>query len=45
MGMTDNQFKAYIRKLIIQVERALKASPDNEDIKKLLESLQADLEG
>lgn len=45
MGMTDMQFKAYLRGLIADLERALKISPDNVELKQMLERLQKDLEG
>lgn len=37
MGMTDLQFKTFLRGLLSTLELALKESPDNEHIKKLIE--------
>jgi len=44
MGMTDSQFKAYIRALIYRVKKALEESPDNMELQMLLSELQAALE-
>lgn len=35
-GMTDSQFKAFIRELISNLEEALEINPDNEKLKKTL---------
>jgi len=44
MGMTDSQFKAYIRSLIRTIKEALEVSPDNVKLQILLAELQAALE-
>ena len=44
MGMTNKQFQGFVRLTITQLERALKESPDNEELKKLLDIFQAMLE-
>ena len=44
MGMTDKQFKAFLRLSIKQLEKAVIKSPDNEEIKEMLELYQAMLE-
>ena len=44
MGMTDMQFKAYIRELIRDLERALKISPENEELKATIKSLKETLQ-
>jgi len=43
--MTDIQFKAYLRGLIADLARALKVSPDNNELQQMLARLQKDLEG
>ena len=45
MGMTDKQFNSHLRALIDEIKNALKISPDNEVLLKMLERLQKDLEG
>jgi len=45
MGMTDMQFKAYLRGLIEDIEQALQLTPENPQLQKLLARLQKDLEG
>ena len=45
MGMTDMQFKAYLRGLVADLERALKESPDNKELLQMLDRLRKDLEG
>ena len=44
MGMSDGQFKTYIRSLIYRVKKALEVSPDNIELQLLLEELQTALE-
>ncbi|MCL2576116.1 MAG: hypothetical protein FWE33_06755 [Defluviitaleaceae bacterium] len=36
MGMSDLQYKAHIRHLVLELERALKINPDNEVLKELI---------
>lgn len=40
MGMTNRQFQGVLRLIIIIVQKAVKASPDNEDLKELEKVLQ-----
>ncbi len=44
MGMTNKQFQGFVRLAIAQIQRALEESPDNEELKKLLEIFQSMLE-
>lgn len=44
-GMTDMQFKSYLGLLVMNLEHALKISPDNEEIIALIERLKLDLQG
>ncbi|MBO6112995.1 MAG: hypothetical protein J6P45_08115 [Lachnospiraceae bacterium] len=44
MGMTNKQFQGFVRLTISQLERALEKSPDNEELKKLLNIYQSMLE-
>ena len=44
MGMTDIQFKAYIRSLIYRINKALEENPGSVELKLLLAELQAALE-
>lgn len=37
MGMTDMQFKAFLRELIKNLEKALEISPDNKEIIDMIE--------
>ena len=37
MGMTNKQFQGFVRLTIAQLEKALEETPDNEELKKLLE--------
>ena len=39
MGMTNKQFQGFIRLTIDKIKRALKESPDNQELKELLEYL------
>ena len=36
MGMTDLQFKAFLKEIVSDLEKALLISPDNEEIKEML---------
>ena len=36
MGMTNEQFKVFLMSLIADLKRALKESPDNDELKELL---------
>ena len=45
MGMTDMQFKAYVRKLIRELERVLEVTPDNKPLQEMILELRKDLEG
>ena len=45
MGMTDMQWKSYLRGLIEDIEQALEISPDNPQLIKLLDRLKQDLQG
>jgi len=44
MGMTDSQFKAYIRSLIYRVKKALEENPKSLELQLLLAELQQALE-
>ena len=44
MGMTNKQFPGFIRLTIDKIKRALKESPDNQELKELLEIYQSMLE-
>ncbi|MCR4908512.1 MAG: hypothetical protein K5985_06740 [Lachnospiraceae bacterium] len=44
MGMTNKQFQGLLRLTIDKIKRALKESPDNEELKELLEIYQVMLE-
>ena len=44
-GMTDLQFKAYLRALIEDIEQALQITPENPQLTRLLARLRRDLEG
>ena len=44
MAMTDKEFQGFVRLAIAQIQRALEESPDNEELKKLLEIFQSMLE-
>lgn len=44
MGMTNKQFQGFVRLTLDKIKRALRESPDNEDLKDLLEIFQAMLE-
>jgi hypothetical protein len=44
MGMTDPQWKSYLRALIAELKRALKVTPDNDVLKEMIERLEQDLE-
>ncbi len=44
MGMTNKQFQGFVRLSIDKIKRALKESPDNEELKELLEIFQSMLE-
>lgn len=40
MGMTNRQFQGVLRLIIIIVQKAVKTSPDNEDLQELEKVLQ-----
>ena len=44
MGMSDSQFKAFLREVIRGLEKALEQSPDNQEIKEMLERFKLALE-
>ena len=44
MGMTNKQFQGFIRLILGCLDKALKISPDNEEIKNLKDILQSMLE-
>ncbi len=44
MGMTNKQFQAFIRLTIDKIKRALNESPDNIELKELLDIYQSMLE-
>ena len=44
MGMTDLQFKAFLREIISDLERALKESPDNKEIMDMLKRFRETLQ-
>ena len=43
-GMTDAQWKSYLRGLIAELERALEDSPDNKTLQLMIARLKVDLE-
>ena len=43
MGMTDRQFDAYQARLLRSLKRALEESPDNKELKGLIEEIEAEL--
>ena len=43
MGMTDEQFNSYKRMLLRRLERALKASSDNEELQSLVDDIREEL--
>jgi len=45
MGMTDAQWKSYLRALIREMERALEITPDNHVLQEMITELRKDLEG
>ena len=44
MGMTNKQFQGFVRLTIDKIKRALKESPENEELKELLDIYQSMLE-
>lgn len=44
MGMTNKQFQGFIRLALELIDKAIKKSPDNEDMKKLRDIFQSMLE-
>ena len=44
MGMTNKQFQGFIRLAIVQIKRALEKTPDNDELKELLNIFQSMLE-
>ena len=44
MGMTNKQFQGFVRLTLELLERALKNTPDNEDLKKAVAIFQSMLE-
>ena len=45
VGMTDAQWKSYLRAMIDDLEDALALNPDNAVLKKMIARLKLDLEG
>ena len=45
MGMTDAQWKSYLRALIREMERALELTPDNHVLQGMINELHKDLQG
>jgi len=45
MGMTDAQWKSYLRALIRELERALELTPDNKILQTMINELRTDLAG
>ncbi len=43
MGMTDNQFKAFLRQLLRRLELAYKITP-SEELRIIIEDIQTELE-
>jgi hypothetical protein len=43
MGMTDAQWKSYMRSLIAELKRILETCPDNKQLKEMIERLEQDL--
>ena len=43
MGMTDMQFKAFLRELLMSLKDALEITPDNKKIKDMIERLEETL--
>lgn len=44
MGMTNKQFQGFVRLTIDKIKRALKESPDNQELIELLDIYQSMLE-
>ena len=44
MGMTNKQFQGFIRLTIDKIKKALEESPDNKELKELLDIFQSMLE-
>ena len=44
MGMTDKQLQGFIRLATLQIKRALEKTPDNDELKELLNIFQSMLE-
>lgn len=44
MGMTNKQFQGFIRLALVQIERALKETPDNKELQELRDIFQNMLE-
>ena len=44
MGMTNKQFQGFIRLTIDKIKRALNESPENQELKELLDIYQSMLE-
>ena len=44
MGMTNKQFQGFVRLTIDKIKRALEETPDNEQLKELLQIYQSMLE-
>ena len=44
MGMTNKKFQGFVMLTLAALERALEQSPDNQQIKELVETFQAMLE-
>ena len=44
MGMTNKQFQGLVRLALDKIKRALKESPENEELKELMDIFQAMLE-
>ena len=44
MGMTNKQFQGFVRLTLVQIERALKETPDNKELQELKDIFQNMLE-
>ncbi len=44
MGMTNEQWKSYLRRFLRELERLQKLLPDNEDLQIMIDDIKKDLE-
>jgi Tfp pilus assembly protein PilO len=44
MGMTNEQWKSYLRRFLRELERLQKELPNNEDLQNMIDDIKKDLE-